>query len=136
MADFKIGDKAKIIGNQSGHRFQMYETVEITGIPGAHPENAISGYSVKGEKRVGFVLTKDLEFIQTKAKIEIINAIELDPSKNYLFVFDRTSLSLDDMHKLQNYLKQEKINVLVAIGVHGKPSEILKVIEDKPKSGK
>jgi hypothetical protein len=140
MTALQIGDKAKIIGNQSGHRFSGDEIVTITGSPAAEEE--VMGYSVKSGSKVGFVQPKDLELVfppheETKqARIEIVSAVELDPSKKYLLVFDKRSLSLDDMHRVSLGLVKLKIPAYMAIAVAGKPSEVLTVIEAPPKKKK
>lgn len=130
MADFKIGDRAKIVGNQSGHRFQMYETVEITGIPGDHPENTISGYSVKGEKRVGFVLTKDLEVVSTTVRVLELQGIKLDPKANYLIVFNEEMIRRSDMVDVYCYFRDElKVKGVSLLRCSGDPSLAVKVFQ-------
>lgn len=67
-------------------------------------------------------------------KVEIAQAIKLDPEKNYLIALDRTAVSRRDAAELLEALRKEGITASVALMVNGDPKTAVKVIEETPKA--
>lgn len=64
-----------------------------------------------------------------KAKLVKGSAVKLDRGSKYLILFDRTALSGDDLHELQDALAVEGFRA-IAVALDGSPSKVVKIIEE------
>lgn len=67
-------------------------------------------------------------------KVEIAEAIKLDPGKRYMILLDHRTITKATAADLVEALKQIGVEHTVTLVVNGDPSTAVKVIEDTPKS--
>jgi hypothetical protein len=66
----------------------------------------------------------------TEIKIVKAHTIEIDPTKRYLFVFDESTITLEDVHNFLGMVEGMGVkHPAVGLTIRGKPESEMKVIE-------